>query len=77
MDKEYIEKLRAEMSENRRHYAENYNELQRSLFLFKTGLSKVNGGIKSTAESYAALIQSEKLEQPQEITVDPILRRVC
>jgi hypothetical protein len=63
------------MAENRRRYAENYNELQRSLFLFKTGLSNVNGKIKSTAESYAALIQSEKLEQTQEIAVDQFHRR--
>ncbi|SEO99895.1 hypothetical protein SAMN05192574_118106 [Mucilaginibacter gossypiicola] len=53
----------------------NFKELQRSLFLFKTGLSNVNGKIKSTAESYVALIQSEKLERTQETTVDLILRR--
>lgn len=75
MDKAYLERLRAEMAENRRRYAENYNELQRSDFLFKTGLSNINGKIKSTAESYAALIQSEKLEQTRETIVDPILRR--
>ncbi len=72
MDKAYLEKLRSEMAENRSQHAENYNELQRALFLFKSGLSNVNGKIKSTAESYAALIQSE---QTPEIAVDQFHRR--
>ncbi|UOE48816.1 hypothetical protein MTO98_30925 [Mucilaginibacter sp. SMC90] len=63
------------MAENRRQYAENYKELQRSLFLFKTGLSNVNGKIESTAESYAALIQSEQLEQTQDVTLGLMHRR--
>lgn len=52
----------------------NFKELQRSLFLFKAGLTNVNGKIESTAESYAALVLSEQLEQTREITVDLIHR---